>query len=106
MLQLRGTSLVFRHPLLRSSAWRRADPAERREAHAALSSTVPKGPARTWHRAEAALGYDRDVARELAASANAARSRRGYAGASAAYEQAARMVPDGAEAARYLSAAV
>ena len=106
VLQLRGTSLVFRHPLLRSVAWRRADPAERREAHAALSSTAPEGPARTWHRAEAALGYDRDLARELAASANAARSRRGYAGASAAYEQAARMLADGAESGGYLAAAV
>jgi DNA-binding CsgD family transcriptional regulator len=106
VLQLRGAALVFRHPLLRSIAWQRADSAERREAHAALALTVPAGPARTWHRAEAVIGYDDNLARELAASADAARFRRGYAGASAAYEQAARMVADGTEAARYFAAAV
>ncbi len=59
VLELTGPVLAFRHPLLRSAAWHRAGDAERRQAHAALAAVLSAGAARTWHRAEAALGYDR-----------------------------------------------
>jgi DNA-binding CsgD family transcriptional regulator/tetratricopeptide (TPR) repeat protein len=80
--------------------------AERRDAHAALADALPDGPARTWHRAEAATRHQPTLAADLAASAEQARARRGYAGASAAYEQAARLVEDRAVALDYLAAAV
>ncbi|HLL62025.1 MAG TPA: AAA family ATPase, partial [Propionibacteriaceae bacterium] len=101
-----GGQLAFRHPLVRSVAWEAASAAERRDAHAALADVLPDGPARTWHRAAAATGHQPALAADLAASAEQARARRGYAGASAAYEQAARLVGDPAVALEYLAAAV
>ena len=101
-----GEAVVpFRHPLLRSAAWHRAGPAERREAHAALAAALPAGPARTWHRAEAASGYDRELALELADTARSEGARRGYAAASVAYERAARLMREPADAMPLLAAA-
>ena len=54
-----GGSVAFRHPLLRSAAWRLATPAQRRAAHLALAGALPgeaARAARTWHLAEAAAG--------------------------------------------------
>ena len=103
VLELTGPVLAFRHPLLRSAAWHRAGDAERRQAHAALAAVLSAGAARTWHRAEAALGYDRELALELAAIAQSEGARRGYAAASVAYERAARLVREPAEAAALLA---
>jgi DNA-binding CsgD family transcriptional regulator len=100
-----GSVLVFRHPLLRSVAWQRASTAERRAAHGALATALPPGPARTWHRAEAAAGYDPDVARALAADAAAEGARRGYAAASVMYERAALLVREPQEAMSMLASA-
>jgi DNA-binding CsgD family transcriptional regulator len=95
----------FRHPLLRFVAWERATAPERRKAHAALANELTTGAARTWHRVEAAVGYDRTLSSELAAVADLDRSRRGYAAASTATERAARLTPDEPEAARLLASA-
>ena len=105
VLELAGPVLAFRHPLLRSAAWHRAGGAERRQAHAALAAVLPVGAARTWHRAEAAFGYDRELALELAATARSEGARRGYAAASVAYERAARLMREPAEAAALLAPA-
>ena len=103
VLELTGPVIAFRHPLLRSAAWHRAGGAERRQAHAALAAGLPAGAARTWHRAEAAFGYDRELALELAATAQSEGARRGYAAASVAYERAARLMREPAEAAALLA---
>ena len=105
MLEQAGVVLTFRHPLLRSAAWHRAGQAERRKAHAALAAALPAGSARTWHRAEAASGYDRELALELAATAQSEGARRGYAAASVAYERAARLMREPADAMPLLAAA-
>jgi DNA-binding CsgD family transcriptional regulator len=97
--------VVFRHPLLRSAAWQLASAAERREAHAALAAVLPAGQARTWHRVEMAVGFDRELAGELAAMADMDRSRRGYGAASAASERAARLQPDASAAVALLASA-
>ncbi|MGY1726488.1 AAA family ATPase [Geodermatophilus sp. SYSU D01062] len=103
-----GDALAFRHPLLRSLVWRRATPAERRRAHRLLAGTARAGDdlAVVWHRALAAAGRDEALAGELAAAADRARARRGYAASSAALERAAALTGDATRAAGLLAAAV
>jgi tetratricopeptide (TPR) repeat protein len=104
-----SANVRFRHPLIRSAAYRAASPTERRAAHAALAAaTDPERDPdrRAWHRARAAAAPDEAVARELASSADRARRRGGVAAAAAFLEQAVTLTPDpGDRAARALTAA-
>ena len=104
-----GGRVSFRHPLLRSAAWRLATPAQRRAAHLALAGALggeAARAARTWHLAEAAAGRDDALAGELVAVAEEDRTRRGFAAAAAALERAALLTTDPGLAAERLAAAV
>ncbi|MFJ9054767.1 AAA family ATPase [Streptomyces sp. NPDC102409] len=77
-----GRLLEFRHPLIRSAVYRSAAAGERRRVHAvlaAVSDAVRHPERRAWHRAEATVGLDDQVADELVAAAELARGRGGYA---------------------------
>jgi DNA-binding CsgD family transcriptional regulator len=104
-----GTQVRFRHPLVRSAAYRSMPPEERLAVHHALAEvTDPEidPDRRAWHRSRSTIGLDEDVAAELEAAAGRARSRGGLVAAATFLEHAARLTPDpGRHAERALAAA-
>ena len=99
----------FRHPMVRSVAYRSASPEERQEVHRALAEATDPDhdpDRRAWHQASAVSVADEGVASGLEKAATRARARGGVAAAAAFLARAAQLTPDPAlRGARALTAA-
>jgi DNA-binding CsgD family transcriptional regulator len=92
-----GAQVRFRHPLVRSAAYRAAGGKDRRAAHLALAEATDSEldpDRRAWHLAAAAAGPDEEVASELERSAGRARGRGGVAAAAAFLQRAVALTAD------------
>jgi DNA-binding CsgD family transcriptional regulator len=104
-----GAQVRFRHPLVRTAAWRSADATAVREVHRALAEVIDPGrepDRRAWHRAQAVVATDEETAEELTCAADRALDRGGHAAVAALLELAAELSAEPtARAARLLAAA-
>src|SRR6266705_5295190 len=58
LISVAGSTVRYRHPLMRSALDQAATAGERRSAHLAFAEVVADPDRRTWHRAKAVLGED------------------------------------------------
>jgi DNA-binding CsgD family transcriptional regulator len=106
LVAVEGTSIRFRHPLVRSAIYQSASLAGRLAVHAALGEALADQPDRSvWHRAAATLGTNEGVAVEMEAAATRARCRGATVVAVSALERAAELGARSPERARRLLSA-
>ncbi|HEY3907316.1 MAG TPA: AAA family ATPase, partial [Streptosporangiaceae bacterium] len=92
LVDVRQTSLRFRHQLVSTAIYQAASLAQRQAAHAALARVLADQPDRQiWHKAAAALGPDEPLAEALDEVATRAERRGAVAIAASALERAAEL---------------
>ena len=87
----------FSHPLVRSALLHHAAPSRRQAAHAALADVLQDPERSIYHRAEATVGYDEELATELDRAALSAERRGSLAAAIDALDRASLLSTPGIE---------
>jgi DNA-binding CsgD family transcriptional regulator len=105
LISVAGSTVRYRHPLMRSALDQAATAGQRRNAHLAFAEVIADPDRRTWHRAKAVLGEDEGAAADLEIIAGRAQDRGALAAALGALELAASLTPRGPDRARRLLAA-
>jgi DNA-binding CsgD family transcriptional regulator len=103
LIRFDEVSLSFRHPLVRSGVLQTESVRRRLAANAALAEALADQPyRRTWHRAQAIVGPDDEVADELDAHHVMSIRRGSVAAAISALERSAQLTTDSARRGRRL----
>ncbi|CCH32225.1 Transcriptional regulator, LuxR family [Saccharothrix espanaensis DSM 44229] len=106
LLDVTGTTVTFRHPLVGTAAYQGAVLARRVVVHQALAESTSDADCRARHLAAATTAPDERIAAEIVRSAERARARTAFAAAAGLYRQAAHLTADdGGRAARLAEAA-
>jgi DNA-binding CsgD family transcriptional regulator len=105
LISVAGSTVRYRHPLMRSALDQAATAGQRRSAHLAFAEVIADPDRRAWHRAKAVLGEDEGAAADLEITAGRAQDRGAPATALGALELAASLTPRGPDRARRLLAA-
>src|SRR5438445_514873 len=105
LISVAGSTVRYRHPLMRSALDQAATAGQRRSAHLAFADVIADPDRRAWHRAKAVLGEDEGAAADLEITAARAQDRGAPASALGALELAASLTPHGPDRARRLLAA-
>ena len=103
LLTVDGELVAFRHPLVRSACYRRADPKARREAHAVLAEVLDPDhdiERHAWHLALASVSANEATARTLMEAAHRARERGANRSQVELLARAAELTPDAEERGR------
>jgi DNA-binding CsgD family transcriptional regulator/acid stress-induced BolA-like protein IbaG/YrbA len=95
LVEVEGSTVRFRHPLIRSAIRQAASVYELQAVHAALAEVLASDPdRRVWHQAAAASGVDPAVASHLEEAAERAQRRGATALAVAAFERSAALTAE------------
>ncbi len=74
-ISVAGSTVRYRHPLMRSALDQGATAGQRRNAHLALAEVIADPDRQAWHRAKAVLGEDEGAAADLEITAGRAQDR-------------------------------
>ncbi|MGO9822370.1 MAG: ATP-binding protein [Solirubrobacteraceae bacterium] len=94
LIDVVGTEVHFRHPLIRSAVRRTALPARALATYGVLADVVADPERQLWHRAMSIVGFDEQIADALDEHSVSARRRGAMTAAAVALERAAALTAD------------